>query len=109
MEASGISVRKYQRSSKPVTRGKCKQSRDPATHRQYFGNWYWQATESETCESEGTLTKNIRIGNFLHRYTRDEEFLSHLLQEYVGPDGVVGYGHLTVLAEFLLQLRLVHH
>ncbi|CAB3985034.1 Hypothetical predicted protein [Paramuricea clavata] len=40
MEASGISVRKYQRSSKPVTCDKCKQSRDPATHRQYFENWY---------------------------------------------------------------------
>ena len=45
-EASGISVRKYQRSSKPIVCGKCKQTRDPATHRQFFGNWYCQATKS---------------------------------------------------------------
>ena len=50
-EASGTTVRKYQPSSKPITCGKCKQARDPATHRQYFGNWYCQASENETFES----------------------------------------------------------
>jgi hypothetical protein len=61
-EASGISVRKYQRSSKPIVCGKCKQTRDPATHRQFFGNWYCQATESQTYESwRDALNEKKRI------------------------------------------------
>ena len=50
-EASGISFRKYQRSENPITCGKCKKPRDPATHKQYFGNWYCSHTDQQSYEN----------------------------------------------------------
>ena len=50
-KASGISFRKYQHSEKPITCGKCKQPRDPGTHKQYFGNWYCSQTDQLTYEN----------------------------------------------------------
>ena len=47
---TGIKSRKYVRSDKPIVCSKCGQPRDPKLHKQYFGNWYCQATENQSYE-----------------------------------------------------------
>ena len=49
-ELTGVRSRKYTRSDNPIVCGKCGKTRDPALHRQYFGNWYCQTTEEVTYE-----------------------------------------------------------
>lgn len=49
-ELSGVRSRKYTRSQNPIVCGKCGQTRDPALHRQYFGNWYCQTTDKVNYE-----------------------------------------------------------
>lgn len=43
-QKQGRKKRKYVRKSSSTICHKCEQERDPATHHQYFGNWYCQAT-----------------------------------------------------------------
>lgn len=43
-EEEGRKKRKYERKSRSTICHQCEQERDPATHQQYFGNWYCQAT-----------------------------------------------------------------
>lgn len=47
-ELTGVRTRKYTRSDNPIVCGKCGKTRDPALHRQYFGNWFCQTTEKVT-------------------------------------------------------------
>lgn len=49
-ELTGVRTRKYTRSDNPIVCGKCGKTRDPALHRQYFGNWFCQTTEKVTYE-----------------------------------------------------------
>ena len=51
-EESGVKVRKYQRKEGAVVTCKmCGQNRVAPAHRQYFGNWHCQSTNTETFEN----------------------------------------------------------
>ena len=61
-ELAGNPTRKYVRSSKPIVSGKCGKSREAELHKQYFGNWYCQATESTLYEEWKEAHKNRGYG-----------------------------------------------
>lgn len=61
-ELAGSKTRKYVRSSKPIVCGKCGKPRDPDVHKQYFGNWYCQETESVSYEQWKERHKNKGYG-----------------------------------------------
>ncbi|CAJ1069328.1 brefeldin A-inhibited guanine nucleotide-exchange protein 3-like [Xyrichtys novacula] len=47
-EKTGKTKRSYTRKTSTITCKQCQKERDPATHQQYFGNWYCQATATMT-------------------------------------------------------------
>ncbi|CAL8292404.1 unnamed protein product [Arctogadus glacialis] len=47
-EKTGFKKRKYTRSSATILCRQCQRERDPATHNQYYGNWYCHATATMT-------------------------------------------------------------
>ncbi|XP_078791981.1 uncharacterized protein LOC110014839 [Oryzias latipes] len=50
-EKMGIMKRKYIKKTETITCSKCGGNRQPPSHRQYFGNWFCEATETQSFDN----------------------------------------------------------
>ncbi|XP_041859650.1 uncharacterized protein LOC121651452 [Melanotaenia boesemani] len=61
-EQAGISKRKYSKKTDIIVCSKCQKDRKPQTHRQYFGNWYCEETETQSYEEWRALLEKREYG-----------------------------------------------